>query len=243
MFDTILLLTGPAEQEPLAIALKRHNPQLTVRPIRSAVDLEAIAPGVLRHARAIGFLTSIVVPERILGRLGFGAYNFHPGPPHYPGWLPAHFATYDKASDFGVTAHVMTNKVDNGPIVGVDLFAIPPGTGVIELEKMVFVALARLFWRLAPTLATQRAPLPELPIRWGGRRTTHKSYAAMCEIPPDISKAELERRVPIFGAGHFGIEMTVTLHGHRFRYVGPAEEEPAESPSIVPAQTSDAEKV
>jgi methionyl-tRNA formyltransferase len=243
MFDTVLLLTGPAEQEPLAAALKSHNPQLVVRSVQTRADLEPIEQHLLRRARLIGFLTPIVVPERILSKLGFGAYNFHPGPPDYPGWLPAHFATYGQAAEFGVTVHMMANKVDAGPIVAVDRFTIPPNTGVLELEKMAFVALAQLFWDLAPVLATQSAPLPELPVHWGGRKTTRKTYAAMCEIAPDISKDELDRRVPVFGAGHFGIDLTVTLHGYRFRYIAPEAAEQTEAPGIVPAQAPEPEKV
>ena len=242
MFDTVILLTGPAEQEPLASVLTNHNPQIAVHPARTLADLEAIEPQLFPRARLIAFLTSVVVPNRIVDRFGFGAYNFHPGPPNYPGWMPSHFATYDKATDFGVTAHIIAQKVDAGPIVGTDLFAIPPDTDVLELEKMAFVALARLFWRLAPVLATQSAPLPELPMRWRGRKTTRKMYAEMSEIPLDISKDELDRRVPVFGAGHLGIDMTVTLHGYRFRYV-PAEDDKAESPSIVPTEPPETEKV
>ena len=243
MFDTVLLLTGPAEQEPLAAALKRHNPQLVVRPVRTRADLESTEQRLLRRARLIGFLTSIVVPERILSKLGFGAYNFHPGPPDYPGWLPSHFATYGQATEFGVTVHMMANKVDAGPIVAVELFEVPPNTGVLELEKMAFVALVQLFWRLAPVLATQSAPLPELPVRWSDRKTTRKTYAAMCEIAPDITKDELDRRVPVFGASHFGIDLTVTLHGYRFRYIAPEAAEQTDAPGIVPAQAPEAEKV
>jgi methionyl-tRNA formyltransferase len=243
MFDTVLLLTGPPEQEPLAAALKRYNPQLVVRPVRTRADLESTEQRLLRRARLIGFLTPIVVPERILSKLGFGAYNFHPGPPDYPGWLPAHFATYGQAAEFGVTVHMMANKVDAGSIVAIDRFKVPPNTGVLELEKMAFVALVQLFWRLAPVLATQSAPLPELPVHWGGRKTTRKTYAAMCEIAPDISKNELDRRVPVFGAGHFGIDLTVTLHGYRFRYIAPEAEEQTEAPGLVPAQAPEAEKV
>jgi methionyl-tRNA formyltransferase len=243
MFDTVLLLTGPAEQEPLATALKRYNPQLVVRPVRTRADLESTEQRLLRRARLIGFLTPIVVPERVLSKLGFGAYNFHPGPPDYPGWLPAHFATYDQAAEFGVTVHKMANKVDAGSIIAVNRFAIPPNTGVLELEKMTFVALAQLFWDLAPVLATQSAPLPELPVHWGGRKTTRKSYTTMCEIAPDISKDELDRRVPVFGAGHFGIDLTVTLHGYRFRFIAPETAEQTEAPGIVPAQAPEAEKV
>jgi methionyl-tRNA formyltransferase len=242
MFDTVILLTGPAEQEPLATVLKNHNSQLAVHPVGALADLKAAEPHLLARARLISFLTSILVPSRILDRLGYGAYNFHPGPPNYPGWMPAHFATYDKTIDFGVTAHIMTQKIDAGPIVGVDLFPVPPNPGVLELEKMAFVALARLFWRLAPVLATQGAPLPELPVRWRGRKTTHKMYARMCELSPDISKKELERRVPVFGAGHLGIDLTVTLHGYKFRYV-PADADKTESPSIVPAGSAESEKV
>ena len=36
MFDTIILLTGPAEQGPLGLVLREHNPRLTVEPVRLA---------------------------------------------------------------------------------------------------------------------------------------------------------------------------------------------------------------
>jgi hypothetical protein len=61
-------------------------------------------------------------------------------------------------------------------------------------------------------------------------------YAAMCDIPADISKEELERRIEAFGAGHYGIELTVTLHGRAFRYAAPETDNKIESPSVVPAE-------
>jgi len=243
MFDTIILLTGRAEQAPLAAALKDHNPRLTVRAAETLADLEAFEAPLLRCARLIGFLTPVVVPKRILDRLGFGAYNFHPGPPDYPGWVPSHFATYDGAKGFGATAHVMAAKVDAGPIVGVELFTIPPNTGVLALEKLAFIEVARLFWRLAPALARQSEPLPHLSIQWCGRKSTRKKYQALCDIPPDISKDELDRRMLAFGAGHFGINLTVTLHGYQFRYVPATVDDEAEAPSIVPAGSSATETV
>ena len=85
--------------------LRRHNPRLDVRPVKSPEELEAIEPKRARRARLVAFVTPVVVPARILAALGFGAYNFHPGPPHYPGWVPAHFAIYDKA---GISARPRT---------------------------------------------------------------------------------------------------------------------------------------
>jgi hypothetical protein len=53
---------------------------------------------------------------------------------------------------------------------------------------------------VAAALATQSEPLAELPIKWSGTKSTRRPYAAMCNIPADISKDELERRRAVFGA-------------------------------------------
>jgi methionyl-tRNA formyltransferase len=236
MFDTIVLLTGPVEEAALSAVLRQHNPRLEIRSAKSREELEALDPSTLARARLVAFVTPVVVPARILAALGFGAYNFHPGPPHYPGWVPSHSAIYDRASHFGATAHAMIERVDAGPIVAFKTFGVPPSTSVQRLEEMSFVELARLFWDLAPALATQSEPLAELPIKWTGAKSTRRSYAAMCEIPTDISKDELERRIEVFGAGHYGISLTVTLHGHAFRYATPEAENKVDAPSIVPAE-------
>jgi methionyl-tRNA formyltransferase len=227
MFDTIILLTDLAKEVALSALLRRHNPLLSVRRAETLTELEALTPRELARARLIGFLTPVVVPPHILDALGYGAYNFHPGPPNYPGWVPCHFAIYDGVETFGVTAHKMIAHVDAGPIVGHATFDVPPGTGVIKLEQMATAHLAQLFWTLAKTLATQAEPLSELPLRWSGRKTTRRLYASLCDIPMDIAKDELHRRLNAFGAGHFGVTPTITLHGHRFRYEGPDSSAPA----------------
>jgi hypothetical protein len=217
MLDTIILLAGRAERPKLTSLLKRFNQRLAVHAAETRGDLEALAPALLRRARLIGFLTPTIVPKPILDRLGFGAYNFHPGPPSYPGWQPAYFAAYDGIKAFGVTAHAMVEKVDSGPIIDVELFKVPPNAGIVDLEKMAFLESLHLFRRLAPALATRPSPLPDLPIRWSGRKSTRKQFAAMCDIPLDISREELERRIAVFGAVPIDVYPTLTLHGHRFR--------------------------
>ena len=234
MFDTIILLTGPAERDTLVALLRQHNPQLEVLTPQSKAELAVIPAALLARARVVGFLTPIVVPERVLAALGYGAYNFHPGPPNYPGWLPSHFAVYDRAAFFGATAHAMAAEVDSGPIVGVELFGVPSGTGVEEVDKMAYIQCVRLLWRLAPALAADATPLPALPVKWSGRRSTKAMVADACDIPADLPKEELERRLFAFGAGHFGVGPTVTLHGHTFRYVAPPATPTVEAPGLVP---------
>jgi hypothetical protein len=199
MFDTIILLTGAAVRPVFVSVLSTHNPGLTIIPVETPAELNALALDTLSRARLIAYVTGIVVPAQVLDRLGYGAYNFHPGPPNYPGWAPAHFALYARATEFGATAHVMVKRVDEGPIVGVELFSIPPDTSVAGLEGMAYARLAYLFWTLAKPLATRGEQLPAMPLRWSGKKTTRRDYATLCDIPRDITRDELDHRIEVFG--------------------------------------------
>jgi methionyl-tRNA formyltransferase len=221
MFDTVILLTGPVERTALPPVLLAHNPHLKVLLVEHADELAALSADVLRRARLIAFVTPVIVPPAILAQLGYGAINFHPGPPSYPGWAPAHFALYDSAAEFGATAHVMTEQVDAGPIVAVEMCAIPGEISVLGLEGLAYARLAFLFWRMAKELACGPELPPALPIKWGERKFYRSTYRQMCEIPLDIAKSELDRRIRIFGGNHFGISPSINLHGVEFRAVAP----------------------
>ena len=194
MFDTIILLSGEAEQGALPNVLLGHNPQLSVIAADSFAELDAIGSDVLRRARLIGFATPVIVPPAILTRLGYGAFNFHPGPPTYPGWAPAHFALYHRETEFGATAHVMIERVDAGPIIGVARFPIPARTSVLGLEGLAYAHLAQLFWRMAQSLATDPAPPQALPDKWGSKKYSRRDYRAICDIALDMPEHERRRR-------------------------------------------------
>lgn len=229
MFDTIILLTGPSEHSVFTTLLRGHNPALNVVPVFTAADLAAIEPDWLHRARLISFTTEVIVPIAVLDQLGYGAYNFHPGPPNYPGWAPAHFALYDRAQDFGCTMHRMVERVDAGPIVEVEVFAIPPGISVGVLEEMAYTQLVQMFWRMARVMATQAEPLTERAVRWGSGRHSRAGYERICNIPLTIAPDELKHRIEVFGTDHFGIVPSIDLHGFQFRVVMPEAEgdEPA----------------
>jgi methionyl-tRNA formyltransferase len=221
MFDTIILLSGAAELATLPLVLLGHRPDLSVIPVQTPDQLAALNSEALRRARLIAFVTSVIVPENILTQLGYGAFNFHPGPPSYPGWAPAHFALYNRETEFGATAHAMIEQVDAGPIVGVALFPIPAEITVFGLEGLAYAHLAQLFWRMAGSLATDAALPSTLPLTWGARKYSRRAYREICQIPVDIPRDELERRLKVFGGNHFGVSPTIHLHGVEFRAVTP----------------------
>lgn len=222
MFDTIILLAGQAEHVAMPPVLCAHNPRLAVVSVATSADLAAVDPDLLERARLIAFVTPEIVSSNILERLGHGAINLHPGPPNYPGWAPSHFALYEQATEFGATVHLMVEKVDAGPIIDVTSFPIPSGISVLALEGLAYAHLAHLFWRMAKSLATDPKPPPTLALEWGSRKYSRRAYRAMCDIPLDIPRDELDRRLKVFGGNHFGICPTIHLHGIEFRAVVPA---------------------
>src|ERR1700737_238198 len=170
MFDIILLLTDYGIEQPfLAEWLLAKNPALTIISVFTLAQLRGLDPDILRRARLIAFAASTIVPSSILAQLRYGAYNFHPGPPEYPGWRPGLLALADGSTQFGVTVHAMTEVVDAGPIAQVGRFEIKRGDSIAALEKRSFVHLARMFRALSKALATQAEPLPVVPIHWSPR--------------------------------------------------------------------------
>lgn len=185
MFDTIILLTGPAEHSVFTTLLRGHHPSLHVVPVFTAADLAAIETDWLSRARLISFVADVNVPGAVIEQLGYGAYNFHAGPPSYPGRGAAQLALRDRAVEFGGTMHRVIDGGRAGPIIDVDLFAIPSGIDVGGLEEIAYTHLMQMFWRMSRQLATQSDLLIARALRWGGRRPTHAAElrATICPLP------------------------------------------------------------
>ena len=231
MFQKMLLLMPDEMREPIAQQLHYYNPSLDLISISGLDALFALSKAVLRQSRLIAFTSPVIVPAAILADIGYGAYNFHPGPPAYPGLAPAAFAVYQGARTFGGTVHEMAARVDSGAIVGVELCPIDAAASVLDLELRSFSLLAKLFNDLAKELATNPLPLPALPIAWSGVKSSRRTLAAICDITPDIDPVDLNRRLKSFANNHFGVQPTISLHGHRFRLVAePARTDATGSP-------------
>ena len=195
------MLTGEVEGPHFRAMLTSLNPGLTVIHTQTREELEAAcrnpAPGGGR--RLIAFSTSVIVPKAVLDGLSLAAYNFHPGPPTYPGSHAASFAIYDGAEHFGATAHVMEEKVDCGSIVAVEWFVMPENPRFMELEIKTYELLLKIFADLAPHFATSNDPLPAIDAEWSGPKHTKAEFEAMKELEADMDEAEINLRYRAFG--------------------------------------------
>lgn len=218
MLETIVLVCHVPEFVSFARnALRAHNPGLRVVHAATRAALLDLPPALLAGARLVGLTTGVVVPAELLARAGCGAYNFHPGPPEFPGWDSIRFALYEGARDFGATAHAMTAQVDAGAIVGVRRCRVRENPTYADYQSEMVKALLALIAELAPALASAQGPQP-IGVAWGLPVRRRADAAALCAIPPDIGPAELARRIAAFGSGEIALRPTVTIHGARFVY-------------------------
>lgn len=195
---TLLLLMKQMEADFFRDFAAKLAPSVSTVHIDSLDALREAVPGPCDRTRLFAFSTSIIVPPAILGHLGYNAVNFHPGPPEYPGYRPTGFALYDGARTYGVTAHYMTDRVDEGPIIGVDRFPVREHAVLIDVVKESYQRLANLALAKLPALLRVDEDIPPSGESWAARKTTKAQYDSMRRIPRDMPATEIIKRFRCF---------------------------------------------
>ncbi len=211
----IVLLAEKHDLPGLGDILKRQDPGVKLTGVSNRTELEAATVNPAPALRLICFCTGVIVPGAVLQRLHGPSYNFHPGPPDYRGIYPAVFAIYNNARQFGATAHEITESVDDGAIVALDLVDMPENIDRLNLEALSRQLVTGLFVRLAPQLIGSGDPLSPVDTQWSGRTWTRKDFDELCLLPDDITAEEFARRHRALGEGP---EHAITLQrfGRRF---------------------------
>ena len=160
------------------------------------------------------------LPKRLLAKAKSGAINFHPGPPEYPGSGCVNFALYDDAREFGVTAHLMNERIDNGRILMVRRFPVneDDGLGVIlhqthcELSHLCSYFLTQVNLHGEKFLEKQLAT--ESHEKWSGEARKMRDLEELQRINLDISEESLRR---IIRATYTELYPPwIELHGFKF---------------------------
>ncbi len=142
-------------------------------------------------SRLISFLYPKVIPAHVLNRCA-GRFNFHPGPPEYPGIGCYNWALYDRAMEYGSTLHLMEKTPDTGKILAVDRFAIDPER--MTVWGLRTITCARMLLLLADFLRTGKE-WPSVVEGWTRKPYTRAELDALCELTPDMSAEEMRRRI------------------------------------------------
>lgn len=164
----------------------------------------------------ISYISSWIIPERLLRNTRKWAINFHPGPPEYPGTGCTNFALYNEEASYGVTAHSMEATVDTGHIIGVKRFNISPSDSAQSVTLKSYDALIELFQEVITSI-TESASLPKSNETWKTKPTTRKQLNALCRIDPSMQEDEVRRRIrATYFPGKPG--PYIELAGYKFNY-------------------------
>jgi hypothetical protein len=209
----VIFLTAPG-QNFLGQLVDFMGPEVQIEPVYDQKMLASVP--VDDNTSLISFGSGVIVPMDVLARFSKPAYNIHAASPEFPGRDPHHHAVYRQASTYGATLHVMTARVDAGPIVGVELFSVASGTTPVDLLRQANDAGLRLIRRFGARLLEAK-PLPALEgVNWGSVNTRRSDLARYCALTPLVTAEEFTRRYTAFDGGSYD-NLTVDLHGRTFR--------------------------
>lgn len=209
----IVLLTDKPYAEAVAKPLAARA---AVEVVFSLDEAAAALERTAADTRLVAFGAAAIVPQELLSLLPGPAYNFHPGPPEYPGLFPSVFAIYDGAKRFGVTLHEMTAAVDAGAIVAVERFDMPEEPERMVVDILAFRALLAMLERLAPQLTDVNVPLTKVGETWGAPVRRRKDFDALCQLPENVTAEEFARRYRAVGEGPQHA-LRIKMFGHSFK--------------------------
>ena len=148
----------------------------------------------------------------------FGAINFHTGPPEYPGRGSVNLALYHNKTKFGVTTHLMTEKIDSGPILDVRFFDIDIDDNVKSLWKKTEENMMTMFRDFSMGLHEPDYISMKLEqnnqYKWEGKANKMKQIDNLQTIPLDCTKEELDRIVRSTYTPEF--RPKIIMHGYEF---------------------------
>ena len=168
------------------------------------------------------FRSLFILPVSLIRRAKIAAINFHPGPPEYPGSGCINFALYDQVDSYGVTAHLMNEKVDNGEILEVRRFKIKKDDSLLSLLKRTHNKLGTMCLDLINKLINNgngKSLIAEMVKdfsveAWNGKARKMRDLEDLQTLDINIKKSELDRIIRATYIDEF--PPRIELYGYNF---------------------------
>lgn len=157
----------------------------------------------------ICFRSWFILPKQVLESPKYYSINIHPGPPNYPGSGCINFALYNEENEFGVTTHIMEEKVDSGKIINYETFPVLKNQ---SLESVLKITHQKLFNQLTDLLLNlslhgnkyiEQNIIKNNSVKWSSVKRTLKELNNHREIKLDFSEIEFNKRMRSFHHNDF----------------------------------------
>ena len=218
----VLFFGRKACKKSLKIAKKLEDYNFDVTHFMSEERKEKLPNYVLswKGDYIICFRSLSVLPKNLLKKALIAAVNFHPGPPEYPGSGCINFALYDEVNEYGVTAHIMNSKVDNGDILEVKRFKIDTNTNLKEALSKTHNELFKLCDSFIRSLSVKgkKFIIEKKKLfrnqKWRGSAKKIRDLDSLQSVDAMISKKEIKRIIRATYTEKYPPK--IELHGYKF---------------------------
>ena len=145
----------------------------------------------------ISFRSLFIIPQRLIDTVNFYSINFHPGPPKYPGSGSVNLALYNDESEFGVTAHLINEYIDNGEIIETINFKIEDDDNVEKLLSKTHSKMYTLFVNVSENLFSNPNKYIENQLKtkehisWNGQANKISKINKLQKLEINISNEDL----------------------------------------------------
>ena len=168
----------------------------------------------------ISFRSLFIIPQRLIDTVNFYSINFHPGPPKYPGSGSVNLALYNDESEFGVTAHLINEYIDNGEIIETINFKIEDDDNVEKLLSKTYSKMYTLFVNVSENLFSNPNKYIENQLKtkehisWNGQANKISKINKLQKLEINISNEELNRRLRSIHTQEY--PLFIEINGYKF---------------------------
>lgn len=164
------------------------------------------------------FRSYFFLKPKTLNKASVSAINFHPSNPKYPGSGSASWALYNADTVFGVTAHIMNEKIDNGCIIDVLEFPIYQEDNLSTLTARTKDKLYDIFRKVVFNIISDDSYLINAlnmsTYVWNGTAKTIGDIDRLQNIPINVETNELDSIVRATTPSKY--MPFIMLHGRKF---------------------------
>ena len=170
-----------------------------------------------KYEYLISFLNSHYINNKVRNRIRFNSFNFHPGPPEYPGFGCYNFALLDEVNFYGSTIHLINDKFDNGKIINVKKFKISYKKMNLErLIKLTHKNIIKQAKKFIDDIIKNKIKLNN-KFKWKKKAYTKKEFELAREIKLYDSKRNILKKLKAFTYKDYK-SVYINLKGIKFEF-------------------------
>lgn len=137
------------------------------------------------------YLSKKILKREFLKKTKKYNINFHPGPRKYPGIGCFNFALFNDEKIYGVTAHLMNEKIDNGIIIKERTFKIDKSYDVKKISDESYNEMFLLLKEIVKMIIKNRIVFSDK--KWERKAYTKKDLNKLAKIKNSYSKKKINK--------------------------------------------------